>query len=165
MQSAGLAIIVLAIGNQLIASGLDLCMQNQARLDPYTLRAFQAELGDILAVSGHATRLSDCGPGSVMVTLRDSPSGEEPTALGATRRKNGRLVPEIDLFVGPTAHMVGTRLPAVLGRALARVATHELGHFLTQGSTHAQRGVMMERLSAAHLLAPSRAFFRLPPSH
>jgi hypothetical protein len=163
MRKAGLAILLVVIANPLTAGSLELCVENPARLDPSTLRAFRTELGGILAASGYPFAFTDCRPGIVTVTLRSVPPGEELSALGATRYRNGRLVPEIALFVAPVADMIGTRLPGVLGRALARVATHELGHWLSQDGGHAERGFMRERLSAAHLMAPDRGFFHLPP--
>lgn len=163
MWAARLAIVAVMISNQLIASGLDLCVENPDGLDRMTLQSFRTELGAILAASGRPANFTACLPVIVTITLRDDPPEEEPTALGATRVRNGRLVPEIELYVSPIAQIVATRLPGVLGRALARVATHELGHLLSQGSAHTRHGVMMERLSAAHLMAADRSFFRLPP--
>jgi hypothetical protein len=163
MWKAGLALILVVVANPLKAATLDLFVQNSARVDESTLQAFRAELGTIMAASGRPAVFTVWRPGIVTITLRREPPDEETSALGGTRIRNGRLVPEIELFVGPTAQMVGTRLPAVLGRALARVATHELGHWLSVGTRHAERGVMMERLSAARLMAPDRGFFRLPP--
>ena len=54
-------------------------------------------------------------------------------------------------------------LPGVLGRAMARVATHEVAHYLNQAGEHSGEGYMMERLGPAHLLAGDRRFFRLAP--
>ena len=163
MGLAGLAAFVLVMANSLTASGLELCLENAARLDDAAVRTFRAELSALLGASGRPAIFSQCHPGTVSITLLRQPPGEEPSALGGTRHRNGRLLPEIDLFVGPVTRIVGTNLPAVVGRALARVATHELGHWLSQGMGHTERGVMMERLSAAHLMAREHIFFRVPP--
>ncbi len=146
-----------------MAGGLPLCLKNAAQLDGDTVQAFQTELSRILTSSGWSGVWSPCSSGVLAITLRRDPPESEPSALGGIRTSDGRLLPEIELFVSPTAQIVGTRLPAVLGRALARVATHELGHWLNQGPAHTSRGYMMERLSAAHLMAPDHGFFRLPP--
>ena len=158
-------VVVLAIANPLVAGDLYLCVENPARLDEYTLSAFRTELGAILSASGRPAGFTACGPGVVRITIRQYPPREEPSALGATRYKDGRLLPEIELFAGPVSQMIGIDLAAVLGRALARVATHELGHWLTQDGGHTRRGVMMAWLSAGHLLAADRSFFLLPPAH
>ena len=163
MQAPGLTLIFLAIANQLTASGLELCVENPARLDEFTVRAFQTELRNILALSGRSAGFTQCRPGVVTISMRRLPPDEETSALGRTRQINGRPVPDIELFAAPTVQIVGTGLPGVVGRAMARVATHELGHWLSQGSGHSAHGVMMEGLSAAQLMARDRGFFRLPP--
>jgi hypothetical protein len=147
----------------MIAGGLELCVENPARLDGFTVQAFRAELNRIAELSGRPIVFTGCRPGLVRIVLRDEPPAEETSALGAIRQQDGRLLPEIELFVSPTSRLINTRLPEILGRALARVATHELGHLLTRSSTHRDHGVMMERLSAAHLMASDRSFFSLPP--
>ncbi len=165
MWKTRLAVFTLMLaGKTLIGGGLALCLENPARVDTYTLQALQEELHFILVASDRSAAITTpCRPGIVTITLRQDPPDEETSALGGIRVRDGRLFPEIELFVSPTAQIVGTRLPGVLGRALARVATHELGHWLNQNSLHAARGCMMERLSAGYLMAPNRGFFRLPP--
>ena len=157
-----IVLLLLVMANLLTASDLRLCLENTARIDETTYRATRSELAAILAVSGVAASFADCGPGVVSIALQREPSAEEPAALGRTLRRGGRLLPQIDIFVGPVSQLLGTNLPGLLGRALARVATHELGHWISQGARHTDRGVMMERLSAAHLMARDRSFFRLP---
>lgn len=163
MRQAGFLFFVFTITNPFVVSGLEICVENPARLDPPTVQAFRTELSAILAASGRDAAVIPCRPGIMTITLRPEPPREESSALGGIRYRSGRLEPEIELFVSPTAQIVRSRLPGVLGRALARVATHEFGHWLNQSPAHAAHGVMMERLSAAHLTASNRAFFRLPP--
>jgi hypothetical protein len=160
--ASGLVVLILAIPNLLTARDLELCVENVARLDETTLRVVRSELSAILSASDLAASFADCRPGVVTIALHRQPSAEEPTALGRTLQRGGRLLPEIDIFVSPVSQLLGTNLPGVVGRALARVATHELGHLLAQEAGHMERGVMMERLSAAHLMARDRSFFRLP---
>ena len=153
-------LIVAAI--PLKGGSLELCLENPARVDADTLQAFRTELNRIMAASNRFAAHTACGPGVVTIVLRIDPPSEETSALGAIRVRGGRMVPEIELFVQPTAQIVGTRLAGVLGRALARVATHELGHWMSQSSAHADCGVMIAGLSGAHLRAADRGFFRLP---
>jgi hypothetical protein len=144
---------------------LHLCLENPTKLEPMLLSAFQKETVRILASSGRHSAFVPCAPDVVVLTLRREPPSEEPSALGATRTRDGRLLPEIELFAKPVAELVGYRLPGLVGRALARVAVHELGHYVFQDPRHRTRGVMMERLSAAHLLAGDPGFFRLASPH
>ena len=164
MGVGGLTAIAVMAANQLIAGGLELCVENPARLDDQTVDAFRKELRQIVTASGRQAAFVACGSGAITITLRAGPNPEEPSALGAIRQIDGRLIPQIELYIQPTAAILGSRLPAVLGRALARVGTHELGHWLTQTSGHSPQGIMMESLSAAHLMVPDHGRFRLPPS-
>jgi hypothetical protein len=164
MTAVALAAALAVLAGPLMAGGLKVCLANPARLDDLTLQVFRQELGAILTASGRPSSLDSCASPAVRITLRQYPGEEEPAALGRTRYVNGRLLPEIDLFVSPVGQIVGTRLPGVIGRALARVAAHELGHWLAQETGHAAHGFMMERLAAGHLMAAGREFFRLPPA-
>jgi hypothetical protein len=163
MGSFGRLLLFAWAANLLMASDLGLCVANPARLDDSTVGVFQKELGAILVASGRPAVFKPCQPGLVRITLRRRPPAEEPAALGATRYKDGRLIPEIEIFITPTTHMIDTSLPSLLGLAMARVATHELGHWLSQSQRHSPRGIMMARLSAAYLIAPDCGYFRLPP--
>ena len=156
--------LVLWAANPLTGRALGLCLENAARVDNDTLKVFRAELGRVFSESNRQADFEDCGPDAIRIDFQIESPADEPSALGGIRQRDGVLFPEIALFVSPTAEIIGSRLPALLGRALARVATHELGHWLSQSSAHASRGVMMERLSAAHLLAvDSSGIFRVPP--
>jgi hypothetical protein len=163
MWAKGLCALGLLACNSLIAGGLELCVENPARLDGFTVQAFRAEIQRIAQVSGRPITFTASQAGRVRIVMREEPPDEETSALGAIRQRDGRLLPEIELFISPTSRLINTRLSEILGRALARVATHELGHLLTRRATHRDHGVMMERLSAAHLMASDRSFFSLPP--
>lgn len=163
MWAKGLWALALLAGNVLTAGTLDLCLDNPARVDDLTVHAFRAELTRIVEDSGRVAVFLPCAPGVLRIVLRRDPPDEETAALAAIRQRDGRLLPEIDVFVGPTTQLIGVRLCGVLGRALARVTSHELGHYLTRSARHSANGAMMERLSAAHLMAADRAFFQLPP--
>jgi len=158
-----LAALALSLSNPLMDRDLDVCLDNQARLDEMTLRAFRTELAAILSASDRCAEVVPCRERSVRIALRSKPPAEETAALGAARRKDGSILPELELFVDPIAHLVDTRLPGVLGRAMARVATHEIAHYLYQVGVHTDGGLMMERLGAGHLLAADRSLFRLAP--
>lgn len=164
MLAVPLAGLALVLSNSLVDRGLDLCVDNQARLDEMTMQAFRTELMAILTASERYGEFAPCRAGSVRITMRSKPPAEEASALGAARRKDGRILPELELYVDGVTQLVNVRLPGVIGRALARVATHEMAHYLYQeGGAHADAGLMMERLGAAHLLAANRRFFRLAP--
>lgn len=164
MWGKGVWALGLLACNGLMAGGLDLCLENPARVDDLTVQSFRTELHRIVEASGRSAAFVPCGPGAVRIVLRRDPPDQETSALAAIRQRDGRLLPEIEVFVGPTSQLIGVRLCGVLGRALARVTSHELGHYLNRSARHAAHGAMMERLSAAHLMAADRAFFLLPPA-
>jgi len=163
MLVSALAALAFSIAAPLEAGTVNLCIENTALLDSSALQVFRAELGSILATSQRTAVFTDCAPGVITITMRQQPPAEETSALGGIRHVDGRLTPQIDLFTRPVVRMVGSSLPAVVGRALARIATHEIGHWITQSAGHADCGVMMQRLTAAHLMGSGRSFFRLPP--
>lgn len=158
----GLAALFATLSNPLLANGLSVCIENPARIDKQTLEAFQREVERIAAGSGRSVVFTDCSPVAVTVTVRDEGPPEEPVALGRTRIQDGRVTPDIEVFAAPVARMIGTRLPSVLGRAMARVAAHEFGHLWSQSKGHTSHGLMRERISPAILLAPRADLFRLP---
>ena len=124
-------------------------LDNQARL--------RTELAAILTQGGL------CREGSVCIRLRNKRPDEEASALGAARVQDGRVLPEPVLFVNAIAEVIDTRLPGVLGRAMARAAAHEIAHYLYQDRAHSGRGLLAECLTAGHLPAADRRFFRLAP--
>jgi hypothetical protein len=130
-----------------------------------TKAELRRELGKIAARSGIEARFRACdGTAAVRIHLLDEPPAEEATALGAAPRRHGQIGPDLRVFVAPIAQLVGTRLPYLLGLAMARVAAHELGHFLRQDEHHAHEpGLMTERLSGYQLIAAHD--FRIPVGH
>jgi hypothetical protein len=48
-----------------------------------------------------------------------------------------------------------------MGRAMARVAAHELGHYLLQNRSHSD-GVMTEVFTGARLMTADKQSFRIP---
>jgi hypothetical protein len=163
MNRQGLVVLAFLVANSLKAGTLELCVENVAKLDDSVIQVFRTELNTILNASSRNASFTECRPGVVTITLRQQPPDDERSALAGIKNKDGRLIPEVDVFTGAVSQILGTNLPAILGRALARVTTHELGHWLTQSAGHSSCGVMLERLTAAHLMAPGRNFFRLPP--
>jgi hypothetical protein len=51
----------------------------------------------------------------------------------------------------------------ILGRVLGRAVAHEVGHFLTGSSEHAEAGLMRASHRLDHLLAPGHSAFLVAP--
>lgn len=162
----GFLTLMLAALSPASALDLRLCPDRLAGFDRFTEQAFVEELGRILTVSGKTLRVLPCespSPEALRLRVKARPQAEQPAdALGAARiNQQGRILPECAVYVSPVAQLVGTRLPAVLGKSLARVAAHELGHYLHQREQHDHDGLMTESFTAPLLLAASPGHFRI----
>ena len=70
---------------------------------------------------------------------------------------DGKIVPSLEVFKGPVAQVLGANDLETLGRALGRVAAHELLHYLLQQSGHNVTGLLQERLGAEALRSEDRS--------
>lgn len=103
----------------------------------------------------------------VVVRLRGSCTTEvpevllRPAAMGSTHVSNGRVQPFIDISCDQVMSALarhrglpGTRVASsVYGRALARVASHEIVHALTESADHDDCGLMKPAFDRHDLLA------------
>ncbi|MBL8218834.1 MAG: hypothetical protein JNL62_06380 [Bryobacterales bacterium] len=119
-----------------ISPALDLCVRNEAGLDHQTLmltlhhiRQNQDKLGTTLNLG--------CSEGSIRLTFALAPAAPHPAdALGATRTAGGKILPDIRVFTQPVSRMLPSAGPECRARALAKVAAHELSHYLRQDGGH-----------------------------
>jgi hypothetical protein len=94
-----------------------------------------------------------------------------PVSLADTSISDGHVLPFFRIDCFRVVGMLGPQIePAVLGRALARVAAHEIYHIVAQTAEHQEKGVAKASFSARDLTAArfdldvrSLAFMR-PPS-
>src|SRR5690606_6133484 len=89
----------------------------------------------------------------VQLTILGSRAGIPDDALGLAHRADGAILPRLEVFVDPVLRLTQTRDGATLGRALARVASHELLHYLRQTSEHQAHGLLRERLTPTDLVS------------
>jgi hypothetical protein len=146
-------LMLMAALNPLLGLDLAIC----SPVDPATQSEFRKELTRIATRSGIEARFRDCAAASGVVRLQflEAGSGEEPTALGAAARRHGQIGPDLRVFVGPIVRLIGTRMLYLLGVAMARVAAHELGHYLRQDDRHDpdDGGLMSASLTGPKLIA------------
>ena len=127
---------MLAILTMSISPALDLCVRNLAGLDHQTLmltlhhiRQNQDKLGVSLT--------QGCSAGSIRLTFALNPEAPHPPdALGATRTAGGKILPDIRIFTQSVSRMLPSSGPECRARALAKVAFHELSHYLRQDGGH-----------------------------
>ena len=132
-----------------------MCVSNPAALSVPALKELESELESLLP--GTAVLLPESGcsrqPDSVLLSIHHSPPDKYVTALGLAWRRGGRILPDLEAYVRPVVKAAGGVATAgVVGRALARVAAHELVHFLRQQSHHSESGLMRERFPTPALL-------------
>lgn len=138
------------------------------------VRCYESELGELMAGLGMRTRfvgLSDATQNSFagrIVVLRMTESANEArkaipgiptTALAWTHASGGDVTPfgAVDLaalstFLQLGSYELGSPHGArVFGRALGRVAAHEIFHMITRSMVHSPRGVMQAELTRREL--------------
>lgn len=135
------------------------CIGNPLAADRWLVREWRNELERILVSSGRDLRVANCDePGAMPVYfMRIHPF--ESSALGAARTRGRVVLPLVEVYTEPLAAMLGTRLPGVLGRAMARVTAHELTHVLRQETEHAAEGAFAAQYTAGLLRAARPAYF------
>jgi len=137
------------------------CIGNPLAADRWLAEEWKRELGRIVESSGRELRVAGCDePGAMQVYfMRIHPF--ESSALGAARVRCGVVLPLLEVYTEPLAAMLGTRLPGVLGRAMARVTAHELAHVLRQETHHQAAGAFAAQYTAGLLRAARPSYFAM----
>lgn len=149
---AGFVVVV----NSLLAKDLSICIDDRAKLDGSVREVFHEELRSLAPI-----RLESCSSAEVRLTIEQRPAPEHDGALGAAKRSGSRIEPELLVFVEPVSRLLYSRLPFYVGKALARVASHELAHYLKQQTRHEHDGVLTEHLTQGRLMAADSSSFRV----
>jgi hypothetical protein len=72
------------------------------------------------------------------------------------------VLPELRIFTHPVLRLLGERASAAqIGRALARVAAHELAHYSRQQLDHDHEGLMKAAFEAGQLGSESARAFQI----
>jgi hypothetical protein len=141
-----------------------LCVEDRVGLNAFTRKAFEAELNEL--VRGRLLAPETCPFPAISVVISAHPPARQAKALGLAFRNGTRVLPEIRIFTQPVLRVLGTNVSAAqLGRALARVAAHELEHNSAQRLHHDHKGLMKAAFDGLHLAADDSNRFRPPPKH
>jgi len=155
-----LAILALGLWNPPPGQGQSICLEDGAGLGPAALSSFEREFRELLP----GWTVKGCGGDSVRVSIRFDPPARYRSALGLAQTNKERVLPCIELYVNPLLRLLGgVRAPAIVGRALARVAAHEVAHYALQLREHHSNGLLRPGFRSAQLLEQSSASFTLPP--
>jgi len=152
-----LVLLFLAVLGSAQAQLLDVCLEDRVGLNSATKTAFAEELSILLEKT--EWRLN-CHPSAVRLAVRFSPPLRYASALGLAYRTGERIAPRLEVYLNTVLRSLNeVRAPSVVGRALARVAAHELVHFTFQRTDHDASGLLAERFPATQLAgADSRPF-------
>ena len=135
--------------------GLTVCFDDRIRVGQQAIRAFDHELAALTASMVRVERGTHCsGSERVKVSVRMHAPERYGRALGLAYTRQGRVLPVVELYAANlTKTLNGQASASLFGRALARVAYHELQHYLRQEAHHDTDGLFVPSLSASDLIA------------
>lgn len=144
--AAGFLFVVVLAG----AEPVEICVRDEARLGVSALEAFERDL--LARFPGVRVRTTACEAAPIQLAVRWEAPPRYAGALGLAYTAAGQVLPRIDLYVQPVLRLLGdARAPAPVGRALARVAAHELHHYFSQRRDHDPAGVLAAAYRPADL--------------
>jgi hypothetical protein len=136
------------------ASAMRVCLENRAGINVPARAGLIRELHALFPrIELDLGRCNALSGSDVVVTVLSSRAGVPDDALGLAYRAGGAILPRLELFVDPVMRLTRAGDWETLGRALARVAAHELLHYGNQTGEHAAHGLLQARLTPADLLS------------
>jgi hypothetical protein len=141
------------------------CLDDRAQVNAPTLGSFYKEFQSLVGPHGVELAESGCEPDAIRLSLYRRAQGHGADVLGAAPREGSRIAPRLEIYLDRVvAMMPETRCWNVLGRALARVAAHEVAHYMDQNRRHSDAGLMQARFSGAQLASDDSYPFRWIPA-
>ena len=137
------------------------CLKDAVGLNPFNRKAFEAEFREL---TGRDVIFApaDCPTPAVSLSIMAYPPARYTHALGLAYHDKDRVFPELRVYTKPVLRLLGEQASAAqLGRALARVAAHEFGHYFLQRLDHDHEGLMKDSFQGPDLGAEDPASFRL----
>jgi len=144
---------------------LRICLEDHAGLNPPARAAFHQEL--TLLLTGHGIHLdwSPCPSNAasiVRLAVHDRAPRSPEGVLGRATMAHGSVTPQLEVFLDPVrSHLPNSQCWSVIGRALARVAAHEVAHFALQRPGHDDHGVLKASFSGSDLSSDDSLPFSL----
>jgi hypothetical protein len=141
--------------------GRQVCLEDHAALNTPTLGSFYQEFRALVGARGIELSDSGCQPDAIRLSLYQRAEGRAADVLGAARVDGQRVSPQLEVYLDPVvAMMPETHCWNVVGRALARVAAHEVAHFIDQDQQHSKIGLLRARFPGAQLASDDSYPFR-----
>ena len=151
-----LLVVILGFALTSVSQGqtTQVCIRDQVGLGGPAAAAFRKELDELATIKVP----SGACEGSVQITILWDPPERYPSALGVTWVASGHVLPRIEIYLNPVLRLLhNVRAPAWVGRALARVAAHEVIHYRSQRTGHDAAGLFAASFSPSDLKPQPRA--------
>lgn len=151
--------LTLAVAVVADAEPIRICIHDQASMPAAARASLRAELVLLFPRLQIITRSNPCSgtkDGQVVVFVKGFAPISAPDSLGRAPFVAGKILPTLEVFVDPVARLTGANDFETLGRALGRVAGHELLHYLLQQAGHDEAGLLRKQLAPGPLLAENR---------
>jgi hypothetical protein len=147
------------------AQSRQVCLDDQAGLNTPALGSFYKEFQTLVGPRGVELAESGCEPDAIRLSLFPKAQIHDADVLGAARVERSRIAPRLEIYLDRVvAMMPETRCWNVVGRALARVAAHEVAHFIGQDRRHTEAGLMRAHFSGSQLASEDSYPFRWLPA-
>jgi hypothetical protein len=144
-----------------VLANAEVCIEDRVSLNSFSRRALEAEFHELVGVKLLASK--KCSPPAVSVVISAHPPAGQANVLGLAYKHGDRVFPEVRIFTQPLLRLLGANASAAqLGRALARVAAHELRHYSAQQLHHDENGLMKAAFDGLQLAAEDSSRFRPP---
>jgi hypothetical protein len=147
------------------AQAWEVCLDDQAGLNAPTMGSFYREFQGLVGPRGVKIETEACRTDSIRVSLQRSASGHPSDVLGGAFLTGERITPQLNVFYDRVVELIPeSACWNVVGRALARVAAHEVAHFIGQDPQHADAGLLRARFSGGQLAGEDSYPFRWIPA-
>jgi hypothetical protein len=136
------------------AAKWQVCLHDAVGLNAPARASFDREFSLLLAPRDMQFAWSSCGGAGEAIHLAVRFDAPEPfsNVLGLAYKQGGAISPHLEIFLDPVLDLMkDAQCWTVIGRALARVAAHEVTHFTEQRATHDAQGLMKAGLSGSEL--------------
>jgi len=161
MRSLAPLILCLLLSGIAYGEVREVCLSDRVGLNSHARASFDAEILEILKPVGVTFQVT-CTEGAVRVVLSKVPPTRYAGALGLAYRQGNRVFAGLHVYLQPVLQALGPQVSAaIIGRALARVAAHEVGHYVLQQVDHDHSGLMRERFPLHHLASDDSTPFLL----
>jgi hypothetical protein len=131
-----------------------ICLEDRAGISYRVRAAFDRELSALLGKGREMAQKRACpSAAGIRISIRTHAPSRYADALGVTWTAHDRVLPLIELYTSNVLKTLGGHAGSErFGRALARVAFHELQHYTRQERGHDEDGLFSRTVSASDLL-------------